>query len=243
MANYILVENRQTIHLGPIPWRHRFIQSELDDLEVNFKVSPSEMGYVRINDNFEIFPVGEPIGPEIDDRWEDPIGPTWAFNEEEIILPKPEFAPEELPAPSYWKREAIPTYSKSLKQIDQVKQFVKNDVASKRFFKEATGTQAEIRPEVFVTVDTSRDGRAIFVQVFSTMDENANVDWKFPEGWFSITKQELGVIISAGFTHIQSQFNWEKEYVDRIDATGSVDDLKLIYDEVNPVISPVINGE
>ena len=50
MANYLLVENRQIVHLGPIPWRHRFIQSELDDLEVDFVVPQSEQGYIKINE-------------------------------------------------------------------------------------------------------------------------------------------------------------------------------------------------
>lgn len=242
MANYILVENRQIVHLGPIPWRHRFIQSELDDLEVSFTVSPAEMGYVRINDNIEIFPVGEAIGDAGDSKWEDPVGPTWSFVEEEIELPRPEYMPEEMRTPTTWKREAIPTWSKQDKPLDQVKGFINNDVAAKRYVKEAAGTQVEIRPGVTVTADTSRDGRAIFVQVFATMADNATVDWKFPEGWFTITKAELGAVIAGGFTYIQSQFDWEKGFTDRVDAATTIPALKAIYDELNPVIAPVAPG-
>ena len=242
MANYVLVENRSIVHLGPIPWRHRFIQSELDDLEVMFTVSPNEMGYVRINDNFEIFPVGEAVGPAIDSRWDDPVGPTWSYVEEEIELPRPEFMPEDMPTPTTWKREAIPTFDKVSKPLDQIRQMIKDDVAGKRYVKEAAGTQVTIREGVVVTADTSRDGRAIFTQVYGTLPDGATVDWKFPEGWYTVTKEELGIVIAGGFTYIQTQFVWEKSFVDRADAAVSVDELKVIYDELNPVITPTIPG-
>lgn len=238
MANYLLVENRQIVHLGPIPWRHRFIQSELDDLEVEFTVSPVEGGYVRINDNFEIFPVGEAIGDAGDSRWEDPVGPTWEFVERTVELPRPPMDPEDRPTPTTIVTEAIPTWSKQDKPLAQIQQFIKNDVAAKRYAKEAAGTQVEIAPGTTVTVDTSRDGRAIFVQVFSTMADDATVDWKFPEGWFTLTKAQLGAVIGGGYTHIQEQFLWEKGYSDRVDVATDIAALKAIYDELNPVVVP-----
>ena len=216
MANYVLVENRQIIHLGPIPWRHRFIQSELDDLEVTYTVPPVEQGYIRINDNFEIFPVGEAMGDDGDSRWEDPVGPTW----------------------EYVDNQAIPTFGKQDKLLDQIRQFIKNDLAAKRYVKEAAGTQVEIRPGIMVTADTSRDGRNIFVQVYGTMADDSTVDWKFPEGWFTITKAELGDVIAGGYTYIQEQFVWEKTYSDRVDAAIDVGELKAIYDELNPAVVP-----
>lgn len=216
MANYVLVENRQIIHLGPIPWRHRFIQSELDDLEVTYTVPPVEQGYIRINDNFEIFPVGEAMGDSGDSRWEDPVGPTW----------------------EYVDNQAIPTFGKQDKSLDQIRQFIKNDLAAKRYVKEAAGTQVEIRPGIMVTADTSRDGRNIFVQVYGTMADDSTVDWKFPEGWFTITKAELGDVIAGGYTYIQEQFVWEKTYSDRVDAAIDVGELKAIYDELNPAVVP-----
>ena len=106
MANYVLVENRQIIHLGPIPWRHRFIQSELDDLEVTYTVPPVEIGYIRINDNFEIFPVGEAQGDAGDPKWNDPVGPTWEFVD----------------------NVAVPTFGKVDKPLDQIRQMIKDDV-------------------------------------------------------------------------------------------------------------------
>lgn len=213
MANYILVENRQIIHLGPMPWRSRMFQSVLDDLGVSYTVSPTEQGYVKINENFELIPVGQSNSPDINEQWEDPIGPFWTYTEGDTI-------------------EALPTFYKKDKPIDQIRQFIKDTVAAQRYIKESAGTQVEIRTGVSITADTSRDGRAIFVQVYSTLPDGASVNWKFPEGWYEITRAELGTVIAGGFAYIQSQFEWEKSYTDRIYAATDIAELKTIYEEL-----------
>lgn len=215
MANYLLVENRQIVHLGPIPWRHRFIQSELDDLEVNFTVSPVEQGYIKINDNFEIFPITEETG-SFDSRWEDPIGPFYTYHNDH--------------ATAEWQKQDKP--------LDQVRQMIKSVVAGLRYGKEMAGIKVTLRDGVEVTADTSRDGRAIFTQVYGTMADDATVDWKFPEGWFTVTKAELGTVIAGGFTYIQEQFVWEKTFGDRADSASTMDELKAIYEELFPTVMP-----
>lgn len=250
MANYILVENRQIVHLGPFAWnKYRMLQSELDDLEVSFTVPPVEQGYIRINDNFEIFPITDIVSPEIDPNFDQPIGPTWTFNDDHVIG----------------------TYEKQDKPLVEVRNTIKSVAAAIRYGKEAAGTKVIIVPEVTgevsvpklneetgvfeetietriittaveVTADTSRDGRAIFVQVYSTLPDGASVDWKFPEGWMNITKKQLGLIIAGGFTYIQEQFVWEKSVGDSADAASTMDELKVIYVEVVPVVEPVIPG-
>lgn len=250
MANYILVENRQIVHLGPFAWnKYRMLQSELDDLEVVFTVPLIEQGYIRINDNFEIFPITDIVSPELDPNFDQPIGPTWEFHVD----------------------AATATYNKTDKPLDEVRATIKSIAAAIRYGKEAAGTKVIIVPEVTgevsvpklneetgemeevtettvitpaveVTADTSRDGRAIFVQVYSTLPDGGSVDWKFPEGWMNITKEQLGLIIAGGFTYIQEQFAWEKDIGDRADAAGTMDELKAIYVEVVPVVEPVIPG-
>lgn len=219
MANYILVENRQIVHLGPFAWnKYRMLQSELDDLEVVFTVPPIEQGYIRINDNFEIFPVTDVVSPEIDPNFDSPVGPTW----------------------QYINDGAVATFDKADKSLDEVRATIKSVAAAIRYNKEAAGTKVTIAEGVEVTADTSRDGRAIFVQVYSTLPDGGSVDWKFPEGWMNVTKEQLGLIIAGGFTYIQEQFAWEKDIGDRADAAGTMDELKAIYIEVVPVIEPVI---
>ena len=250
MANYILVENRQIVHFGPFAWnKYRMLQSELDDLEVGFTVPPLEQGYIKIDDNFEIFPINDIVSPEIDPNFDQPVGPFWTFNDD----------------------HAIATYEKQDKPLDDVRTTINTLAASMRYNKEQLGTKVVIRPEVTeqvtvtrpnpetgepeevtetrvvspaveVTADTSRDGRAIFVQVYSTLPDGASVDWKFPEGWMNITKEQLGLIIAGGFTYIQEQFAWEKDFGDRAASASTMDELKTIYDELNPVVVPIIPG-
>jgi hypothetical protein len=49
--------------LGPITWRQRFIQTEINDLiddgelTIDYTVPATEQGYINIGDGFEIFPV------------------------------------------------------------------------------------------------------------------------------------------------------------------------------------------
>ena len=248
--------------LGPIEWRHRFIQSELDDLEVSFTVPPAEQGYIKINDNFEIFPVGEPVGESLDPNFEQPIGPTWQFVDVEKVLDENPQQRAVVIVPT-----AIPTYGKQDKDLGEIRTTVNSLVASIRYNKEQAGTKVILVPEVTgevtvpkineetkeieqvtetrvlspaveVTADTSRDGRAIFVQVYATMPDGGTVDWKFPEGWMNITKEQLGMVIAGGYSYIQEQFLWEKGITDRVASASTIEDLKTIYNEINPVVVP-----
>lgn len=244
MAKYLLIENRQIVHLGPVDWRPRFIQSEIEDLGIYFTVPPTEQGYIRLSDNVELIPVVDFESPVIDPNFEMPVGPTWNFND--VLLEGPE--------KKVRSSSAIAVYDKKDKPLEEVRQTIINLTASIRYNKEQLGTKVVIRPEVLdennnivspaieVTADTSRDGRAIFVQVYSTMADGATVDWKFPEGWFNITKEELGLVIAGGFTYIQEQFVWEKSIIDRVYMAADMAELKAIYDEINPVLEPTIPG-
>ena len=68
-----------------------------------------------------------------------------------------------------------------------------------------------------------------------SMADGETVKWKFPEGWVELTKTELGGIVAAGAAHIQTQFDWEKNIGDQIDAAPDVDTLKTILNEINGV--------
>lgn len=232
MANYLLVENRTVVHLGPIPWRQRFIQSEIDDLELDFTVPPVEQGYIRINDNFEIFPIAETVSPQIDPTFEQPVGPFYQYVSETVVL-NPD-RPEGMPEQTSVVLKAIANYNKVDRPLPDIKATIKTLAASQRYAKEIAGTSVTVG-DATVTADTSRDGRNIFVQALSLMADNATVDWKFPEGWLTLTKAQLGTVVGAGAAHIQAQFDWEKSINDSVDAAQDVAALKVIWDALNPV--------
>jgi hypothetical protein len=89
------------------------------------------------------------------------------------------------------------------------------------------GTKTTIQ-DLEVTLDTSRDGRNVFIQKYTLMGEDDVVNWKFPEGWLTLTKTELGVAVATGAAHIQGAFDWEKAKVEEIEAAETVEALNAI---------------
>jgi hypothetical protein len=216
MADYIIVQNRETVLLGPMSWRQRMFQNEINELidngelTINYEVPPAEVGYVDLGDNVEIFPV-EMLVTEYDPNFESLSGPFWTFD----------------------NNVATGSYTKQDGDIALIKGNLKNILASIRYTKEQTPFVTTVQ-NTEVTVDASRENRNIFVQKYQFMADNDTVEWKFPEGWLTLTKQELGSLVITGATFIQQQFDWEKGYADQIDAATTIAELKTILTEFNP---------
>lgn len=202
---YLLTENKQTV-LGPIFWRHRFIQSELDDLEINFTVPPIEPNsYLKITNSLEIFPIESISQPLYDPTYEQLSGPTWTFT----------------------NNVANGSYTVVQKDLSIVKSELKNLAASERYKKEIAGVDTIVQGQN-VHVDTSRDGRNIFIQKYFMMADTDTVQWKFPSTWLTLTKADLGLVVAAGATHIESQFVWEQGIVNQIETATTVNELEAI---------------
>ena len=212
---YLLVENKQTILLGPIFWRHRFIQSELDDLDIDYTVPPVEPNsYLKFTDELEIYPIADLAIPQHDAIFEQLAGPFWNFD----------------------NNVATGHYTVLPRDLEAIKNDLRALAAAERYRKEVAGVQVTVQ-NTAVTVDTSRDGRNIFVQKYTLMSDTDTVQWKFPETWLTLSRSELGAVVAAGAAHVQSQFDWESAIVDQIAAASTVDELKTIV-IVEPVVAP-----
>ena len=218
---YLIVENRQIVHLGPMNWNTRKFQSEINDLadqeglEIDFTFSPTEPeGYIKISDTLEVFPVDAINVPDHNPLFEQLVGPFWNYDGNKATA-------------SY---DAIPA------DINASKGALKQLAANQRWIKENTPFKMTVQG-VEITVDVSRDNRNIFVQKYSMMADNETVDWKFPETWLTLTKAELGEVVSGGAAHIQTQFDWEKSLVDQIDSATSFDVLKTLVDQIVPPVN------
>ena len=212
---YLLVENKQTILLGPIFWRHRFIQSELDDLDIDYTVPPVEPNaYLKITDNLEVYPIADLLTPQYDSTFEQLAGPFWNFD----------------------NNVATGHYTVLPRDLEAIKNDLRSLAAAERYRKEVAGVQVTVQ-NTAVTVDTSRDGRNIFIQKYTLMTDADSVQWKFPETWLTLTRSELGAVVAAGAAHVQSQFDWESTIVAQIAAANNVDDLRSIV-IVEPVVTP-----
>jgi hypothetical protein len=202
--NYVLVQNKQTILLGPIFWRHRFIQSELDDLEIEYVVSPVEPNeYVKINDELEIYPVTGLEVPEHHSDYQQLAGPFWTFTD-----------------------VAHGIYNVVDRPFDAIKNTLKAQVSAERYRKEIAGIKLTIQ-DTEVSVATDRDSRNIYTQKLVTMGDDV-VQWKFSEAWLSLNKQELTQMLVDVNSHVQQQFDWESNIINQIDLAETVEQLKEI---------------
>lgn len=195
--------------LGPIEWNPRFIASVLQtDLDLPFKPDVKEVDKNRVP--YEILPnvwarPVVPVVPEYDSKTQFLVGPYW----------------------SYTENEAIAEYRPEYKNLDLVKTELKQDLAAERYRKEVAGVKTTIQ-DVEVTVDTNRGDRDVFVQKFLLMGENDTVEWKFPEGWLTLTKSDLGAVVAAGVAHVQGAFSWELSKTLEIDAATTHEELMMV---------------
>lgn len=202
---YLLVENKQIVHLGPIFWRHRFIQSEVDDLEIDYIVSPTEPeSYVKINDSVEIYPVVLDQ-PSFDPLYEQLEGPFWNFE----------------------NQTATGTYNVIARDINHTKDDLKALASSERYKKEISGVKHNIQ-NTEVTIATDRDSRNIFTQKLIVMNDTDTIQWKLPENWTALSKTDLIDILNAINNHVQAQFDWEKDIVFQINSASTFEELKSI---------------
>lgn len=203
---YILVQNKTTVLIGPRFWQHRFFQSELDELEVNYKLSPVESGYINIGlGGLEIFPIIGSSAPAYDSMYETLAGPFYTYN----------------------NNEATETYTKQDLPLRDMKKNLQKLVTEQRYFKEIAGTTTTAQSTT-VTIDTSRDGRNIFIQKLMLMGDSETVQWKFPETWLTLTKADLLAVVTAGATYIQNQFTWEATINTSLESAVDKAALKVI---------------
>jgi len=208
---FALIHKNQVIS-GPRDWDRAFFTFLLNDKNVRLNVPipreavDNEPYY--IDDDTKIVPA-EIVQDGLNSLVEYYQGPTWELLENKVLA---HYATIDTP-------------------VEFAKGNFKNLIATKRYEKEIKGTKTTIQ-ETEVSLDTSRDGRNIFIQKYSLMQEDTTVNWKFPEGWLTITKAELGQCVDTGVTYIQSCFDWEKSYDDRINAATTKVELLQIEQDI-----------
>jgi len=205
---YVLINDGYVLN-GPREWNYRSFESTLsDDLDipVNLPMQKNDNEPIIINESTRIIP-STMVYPDYNPKIEYLDGPYWTF-EEDMSFATGNFQVKDQP-------------------IEYVKQTLIGRVAANRYIKESAGTTTVIQDKT-VTVDTSREGRAIFVQAYTLMADDATINWKFPEAWLTLTKNELGTIIATGANHIQTQFDWENTISQQIDNASSVEELQNI---------------
>lgn len=202
---YVIVENKQTILLGPMDWRVRMFQSELDDLEIDFQLSPSEpTQYQKITDEVEIYPVVAINVPNFDPIYEHLAGPFWSFD----------------------NNEAVGTYTVHTTDLLLIQNNLKNILASERYRRQNLGTTVDIGGQT-ISVGTDIDSLNKYVSLLNTVGSET-INYKSNVGFISLGQSDLQSIVDTINSYIQTQFNWELETSQMIDNSGSVEELKAI---------------
>lgn len=215
---YVLTHEGRVL-AGPMAWNRAIFGGNLEKLGINFLLprnAPEQLP-LAIDANTVIYEV-EFQEPEFDNKTHYKEGPYWQFTE----------------------TKAIATYVLKEQPLSVVKDSLKQSAAAERWKKEGAGVKTVIQ-DMQVTVDTARGNRDIFVQKYLLMADTDTVKWKFPEGWLTLTKAELGQIVAAGAAHVQSSFDWEEEKVQEINAASTLEALKAVV-IVDPAQDPRQRG-
>lgn len=207
MTEYAIVHKNRVI-LGPVSWSQKYFKTVLkvrhridaNNIPVN---APSELP-LEIDADTKIHAVTE-VRPEFNPMVEYLQGPIWDFTNDVIVA----------------------NYNVLDIPIENARQNFRDLAALERYKKEEAGTTTTLQDtEIFL--DTSREGRNIFLQKYLLMGDEDVINWKFPQAWLSITKEELGFVIFVGSSWIQAAFDWEKDINDQINAAETKEQLLAI---------------
>ena len=208
--NFVLTQNNNIID-GPKPWNMYMFQNALqDDLGISATLPMYNTSFYTVTSTVSFYPVTI-VEPTINPVIQEYAGPFWTFNT---------------------GTNAVGTYTAVDRNIDHVKGNLAGIVATNRYNAEVAGTTATIQNTV-VTIDTSREGRNIFVQQYLLMGASDTVDWKFPECWLTLTKSDLGTAVAAGVGYVKSMFVWEANKVAEINSCTTLSSLTNVVLTIN----------
>ena len=217
---YALIHNSQLI-LGPIQYNYRMINGELEELEIESRVTPRDYENIpiRFDDFTFLVPVVQTI-PEHDTRFQSVGNFTWEIIQENEI----------------WPSGVEMTYPISNKTLEQIKEEYKTRLPDIRRQKETQIIDVTIN-DTIVQVSTAREERVSFVSKLVSSPGPHN--FKFENNvWLQITTTELEYVISQIDAKVQEAFDWEYTKVQEIDACETGEDVYnvVIVEPVEEVI-------
>ena len=222
---YALIHDSQLI-LGPIPYNYRMINGELEELEIDARVTPRDYENIpiRFDDLTFLVPVVQ-ITPEHDTRFQSVGNFTWEIIQENEI----------------WPSGVEMTYPISNKTLEQIKEEYKSQLPDIRRQKETQIIDVTIN-DTIVQVSTAREERVSFVSKLVSSPGPHN--FKFENNvWLQITTTELEYVISQIDAKVQEAFDWEYTKVQEIDACETGEDVYnvVIIEPVEEVIPDALS--
>ena len=189
----------------------RYINSELEDLDVEERISPQSYTDLPIHfsDNETHLVLIEKVVPENDTKYHNIGNFTWEITKENDVPVK-----------------VLLTYPIIDKTLEEVKELRNQEVSPYRREKENTTISVNLNG-TSVEVSTSREERLLLASKLSAAPGPHN--FKFSNTWLEITIEQLQTIVSEIDVKVQEAFDWELSKLQEIDACETIDS---VYDVV-----------
>ena len=189
----------------------RYINSELEDLEVEERISPQSYTDLPIHfsDNETHLVLIEKVVPENDTKYHNIGNFTWEITKENDVPVK-----------------VLLTYPIIDKTLEEVKELRKQEVSPYRREKENTTISVNLNG-TSVEVSTSREERLLLASKLAASPGPHN--FKFSNTWLEITTEQLQTIVSEIDVKVQEAFDWELSKLQEIDACETIES---VYDVV-----------
>jgi len=207
----IALIHNNSLELGPFGMNVHYINQELEELEVEERVSPQSFSNLPIHfsDGLTHLLPTERVIPENDPKYQNVGNFTWEIVTEDDVPVKVVF-----------------THEVADKTLEEVKATRKQEVAPARRQKENTIITLTVNG-TDVEVTTSREERLMLASKLSASPGPHN--FKFQNTWLEITTEELQYIVSEVDKVVQEAFDWELAKLQEIDACETIDE---VYDVV-----------
>ena len=217
----IALIHNNSLELGPMGFNVKYINADLEDLEVEERISPQS--YTDLPIHFSdglthLLPI-EKVIPEHDPKYHNIGNFTW-----EII----EDIEDDIPI------KVIFTYPIVDKTLEEVKVIRKQEVSPYRKEKENTIITLDVNGNS-VQVSTSREERVLLASKLSAAPTSCN--YKFLSGWLEVTAENLQYIVSEIDKVVQAAFDWELAKLQEIDACETIDEVYDVIVRELPEIS------
>ena len=215
----IALIHNNLLELGPFGLNVHYINQELEELEVEERISPQSFSSLPIHfsDGLTHLLPTEKVIPENDPKYHNVGNFTW-----EIITE------DEVPV------KVVFTHPIINKTLEEVKELRKQEIAPERRNKENTTITLTIN-DTEVEVSTSREERLMLASKLSASPGPHN--FKFQNTWLEITTEELQYILSQIDIKVQEAFDWELAKLQEIDACETIDEVYevVIREQPEPV--------
>ena len=200
---FIIVLNDE-IKYGPIIWNKFIFETILrEEFDLNVNLPIQNENFIKVNDFCTIYPVKNLEMESYNENFDLMEGPIWTFND------------------TY----AAYTYNRIDRPLQEIKNIFKEKITKKRWDREIQGINVTINDKEFF-VSTEREKRDNFLKKYLILNENEKTQWKFPEEWVELTKENLKTINDSINLYVEQQFIWEKIKHNEIENCQSIEEIK-----------------